>query len=143
MIQKRRSVPAWRVPDARPLRPAVALGALAVLAALLLEVWQCSTVASLSVEAGRANAALRRASAELEWTRAGLDRSSGRAEVGSLAVAAGVRPADPSQTVWLPAEYLEADEPAAAPAPPSLLADAGRALQALVPDATARSRHVN
>ena len=47
-VDRRRSVPSWRVSDARPFRPQLAIAAVAVLGVLLLEVWQCSTVASLS-----------------------------------------------------------------------------------------------
>jgi hypothetical protein len=56
----------------------------------------------------------------------------------------GLRPVDPRQIVTLPEDYLE---PAATHAPGAsgspLLALAGRALDALVPDASARGRHVN
>ena len=139
-----RSLPSWRASDARRVRPELALGALALLAMLLLEVWQSSAVASLAVAAGRANDHLQRASNELEWTRAQLDRSSSRSEVGSLAEALGVRPAEATQVVWLPSEYLEGDgAPAGHDGSHTLLAVAGRALLSLVPEATARGRHVN
>ena len=139
----RRSIPSWRVSDARTFRPGIALAAVGVLAVLLLEVWQSSAVASLSVRAGRANDELRRASAELAWTRAAVDRGSSRAQVGTLATTLGVRPADANQVVWLPAEYLQEDETPAVSVPPTLLAAAGRAFQSLVPEATARGRRVN
>ena len=139
----RRSLPSWRVTDARTFRPGLALAAIAVVGVLLLEVWQCSAVASLSVRAGRANDELRRASAELAWNRAAVDRGSSRSEVGSLATSLGVRPADANQVVWLPAEYLQEDEALAASVPPTLLAAAGRVLQSIVPEATARGRRVN
>ena len=120
------------------------MGALLLLAMLLLEVWQQSAVASLSVSAGRANESLQRASNDLEWTRAQLDQNTRRSEVGSLAFSAGVRPADAAQVVWLPADYLEEDGVVADPSgSPALLAAAGRALQSLVPEAKARGRHVN
>jgi hypothetical protein len=164
----RKSVPSWRRPDVRSLQPAWWLGALLLLAMLLLEVWQQSAVASLSVRAGRATDALQHASNDLEWTRAQLDRGATRAEVGTLAFRAGVRPGDAAQVVWLPEDYLEEDGVVAAGAPasgaagapaadaagapaadaagrgsPALLALAGRALQSLVPEAKARSRRVN
>ena len=51
-----RSAPSWRVSDARPFRPQLVLAAIAVMGVLLMEVWQCSTVASLSEQVGRADA---------------------------------------------------------------------------------------
>ncbi len=140
----KRTAPSWRMTDARALQPGWLLGALLLLAILLLEVWQQSAVASLSLRAGRANEQLQRASNDLEWTRAQLDQNTRRSEVGSLAFSAGVRPADATQVVWLPADYLEEDGAAADPkGSPALLAAAGRALQSLVPEAKARGRHVN
>jgi hypothetical protein len=140
----RKSVPSWRRPDVRSLQPEWWLGAILLLTMLLLEVWQQSAVASLSVRAGRATDALKHASNDLEWTRAQMDRGATRAEVGSLAVRAGVRPGDVAQVVWLPEDYLEEDGVAPeAAASPALLAAAGRVLQSLVPEAKARSRRVN
>ncbi len=138
------SASSWRIPDARAVKPGWILGACLLLAMLLLEVWQQSTVASLSVRAGRASDELKRASNDLDWTRAQLDRSATRAEVGTLAFSAGVRPGEAAQVVWLPADYLEEDGAAGAgTGSPALLAVAGRALQSLVPEAKARGRHVN
>jgi len=140
----RRSVPAWRVPDARAIKPGWILAAVMLLAMLLLEVWQQSAVASLSLRAGQATDQLKRAGNERDWMRAQLERSGTRAEVGSLAFSAGVRPADAAQVVWLPSDYLEEDGVAAnQDGSPALLAVAGRALQSLVPEAKARGRHVN
>ena len=137
----RQSMAAWRPGRARTLQPRWVAGALLVLAALLLEVWQQSAVASLSVRAGRVADQLKRASNELEWTRAELDRSATRAEVGTLAFSAGVRPGDQAQIVWLPADYLEDDAaPAARESRPAFLAGT---LGAFVPEAMARGRHVH
>jgi hypothetical protein len=117
------------VPDARALRPGWVLAAVLLLAVLLLEVWQQSAVASLSLRVGQTTQ---------------LERNTTRAEVGSLAVSAGVRPADAAQVVWLPSDYLEEDGAVASQdGSPALLAAAGHALQSLVPEAKARSRHVN
>lgn len=140
----RHSAPAWRVPESRGINPLHVAGGIVLLVILLLEVWQQSAVASLSVRASQANDHLKRASNELEWTRAQLDRSATRAEVGSLAFSAGVRPGDAAQVVWLPSDYLEEDGVRAnASGSPALLASAGRALQSLVPEAMARGRRVN
>ena len=75
----RHSVPAWRVTDARGLKPGWILGAILLLAMLLLEVWQQSAVASLSLRAGQATDQLKRASNERDWMRAQLERSATRA----------------------------------------------------------------
>lgn len=143
IVERRRSVPSSRVLDARPFRPQLALAACAVLGVLLLEVWQCSTVASLSEQVGRATHSLQQANAELEWTRARLERESSRTALGPVAGALGLKPTDPQAIVSLPEEYLEpADAPHAAQ-PRSLVALAGGALRTLVPDASARGRRVN
>jgi hypothetical protein len=142
-LERRRSVPSWRVSDARPFRPQLALAALAVLGVLLLEVWQCSTVASLSEQVGKATHALQQANADLEWTRAQLERESSRAALGPVAEAIGLKPADPQRIVSLPEEYLEPSESRRSAAPHSLVAMASGALHALVPDAAARGRRVN
>ena len=140
----RRSISTWRVPDARVFRPGWILGAILLLAMLLLEVWQQSAVASLSLRAGQATDQLKRASNERDWMRAQLERGTTRAEVGTLAFSTGVRPADAAQVVWLPSDYLEEDGAAVdRDGSPALLAVAGRALQSLVPEAKARGRRVN
>lgn len=141
---RRHSVPSWRRSDVRGFQPGWILAGALLLGLLLLEVWQQSAVASLSVSAGRATDALKRASNDLEWARAQIDRGATRAEVGSIASSAGVRPGDAAQVVWLPEDYLEEDGVAAdRNGSPALLASAGRALQSLVPEAKARGRRVN
>jgi len=141
---RQRSVPSWRRSDARAFAPGWILGAILLLVMLLLEVWQQSAVASLSLRAGRATESLKRASNDLEWTRAQVDRGATRAEVGSIAFRAGVRPGNAAQVVWLPEAYLEEDGVVAdRDGSPALLAAAGRALQSLVPEAKARGRHVD
>lgn len=140
----RRTVPSWRVADAPAFRPQLVLLAAAVLAVLLMEVWQTSTVASLSVRLGRSADALQQASAERAWANSRLERSSSRSQLGPVAGALGLQPVDPRRIVTLPEEYLEPapGRPASTPASP-LVAFAGRALGALVPDAAARGRDVN
>lgn len=133
-----------RVPDAPAFRPLLVLLAAGVLAVLLLEVWQTSTVASLSMRVGRSEEALQQANAERAWAVSRLERSTSRAQLGPVASALGLQPVDPRQIVTLPEEYLEPApvRPASTPSTP-LLAFAGRALEALVPDAAARGRSVN
>lgn len=140
----RRGQPRWRTREGRAWRADWALVAVAVLGVLLLEVWQTATVKSLSVRLDEANRTLQRASANLDWTRAELDRGSTRAELDPVAASLGLRPMDPGQIVALPADYLaDGDRPASSSATPPLLAWAGRQLQSLVPEATARGRRVN
>ena len=139
---RRRRVPAWRVSETRSVPPQVVLGAVAILGALLLEVWQSAAVASLSVQLGRATHALQQAHADLEWSRAQLERSSSRVELAPVAAALGLRPVDPQHIVTLPEDYLEPAEVRPG-GTPSLLASAGRVLQSLVPEASARGRRVN
>jgi len=143
MEHRRRPIARWRALEARPIRPQVALLALAVLGVLLLEVWQCSTVASLSDQLGRATRQVQQANAELEWSRARLERESSRASLAPLAEALGLKPADPQRIVQLPEEYLEPSEARAAGGGAPLGALAGRVLASLVPDASARGRRVN
>lgn len=133
-----------RASDAPVVRPLLALGAIAVLAILLMEVWQSATVASLSVRLGRSEEALQQANAEQAWALSRLERSSSRSQLGPVAGALGLQPVDPRQIVTLPEAYLEPApaRPASTPSTP-LLAFAGRALEALVPDAAARGRNVN
>src|SRR5262249_15086420 len=82
-----------------------------------------------------------RARLDARPTRSQHETSRGR---GARRVSAVGRPADAAKVVWLPSDSLEEDGVAASPeASPALLAAAGRALQSLVPEAKARSRHVN
>jgi len=138
-----RSAPSWRVSDTRPMRLKLFVLAAVVMAALLTEVWQCSTVASLSEQIGRASRDLQKANAELLWHRSQLERSSNRSAVGPMAGAIGLRPADPQRIVLLPEEFLEPAESRGGAAAGGWLAWAGRAAGALVPEASAHGRRVN
>lgn len=140
----RRSVPAWRTREPLGWRPGWMLVAVAVLGVLLLEVWQTATVKSLSVRLSESNRALQQASASLDWQRAELERESTRSELGPMAASLGLKPVDASQLVALPADYLaEGDAPAGQHGSTGLFAWAGRQVQSLVPEATARGRRVN
>ena len=140
----RHSVPSWHAVEPRAARM-MRFWWIPVLALVpFIEVWQHTQVASLSVQANRASVARLQANNELEWARIQLDRAATRAEVGQLAAEVGVRPGDSGQIVWLPADYLEEDGGVAKhDGSPALLAQAGRALQSLVPDASARGRHLD
>ena len=139
----RRSVPSWRVHESRSLRYDWVLGALLVVAVLLMEVWQSSTVASLSLEISRATRTRNLANAALGWSHAALDRSTSRSQLGPMAMELGLKPGDPGRIVSLPEAYLEpADSRLEADGAGGMLAFAGKALQSLVPDAQARGRRL-
>jgi hypothetical protein len=139
----RRSVPSWRVHESRSLRFDWVLGALLVVAVLLTEVWQSSTVASLSVQIYHANGVRNQANAALGWSHAALDKSTSRSQLGPMAAELGLRPGDPGRIVSLPEAYLEpAESRLEADAAGGMFAFAGRAMASLVPDAQARGRRV-
>lgn len=142
-IGRRDRHPRWRVGDARAFRPELVLIAVVVLSVLLLEVWQSSTVASLSMQLERANRELRLANADLEYARSQSDRRSTRAELAPVASSLGLEPVAGAQVVALPVDYLAEAREGRADSPKSAIAWAGRTLQSLVPDAMARGRVVN
>ena len=140
----RRPRPFWLLPEGRTPRPELWLYATAVVAMLLVEVWQTSRVTQLCLGLEQVRTASQRAQARLEFLRATFERQSTRAELAPVAAELGLKPADAGQIVALPSEYLADDRPTAADGRPvSLLAWAERASRALVPEATARSRAVN
>lgn len=139
----RRSRPSWLAPEARALRPGPWLLAAGLVGVLLVEVWQSSRVAELSLDLDRSRSALARAQARFEYVQATLDRRTTRAELAPLAAELQLVPAEARQVVALPAAYLAADESdlrGRDTAP--LLAAAEGILHALVPEATARGRGV-
>jgi hypothetical protein len=136
--------PSWRVPEGRVPRPEPWLLAVALVAVLLVEVWQNSHVAELCLTLDHNRTALARSRARLDFMRAEFERRTTRAELAPLAVTLGLAPAEARQIVRLPAEYLAASEPPSAPrAPSSLMAWAEQASRALVPEARAKSRIEN
>ena len=132
------------VREVRSIRPELWLLAAGLVGMLLVEVWQSSRVAELSLRLDQSRASLVQAQARVEFVRAQLDRRSTRAELAPLASQLGLAPADAQQVVALPAEYLTVGEAVhrdAASVP--LLAWAERASRALVPEAKARARTGN
>jgi hypothetical protein len=128
----------------RVLRPGLWLIAAAVVGMLLVEVWEGSRVAQLSLALGQNRTALEEAQARLAFVRADLERRTTRAETAPLAAPLGLAPADAQQVVVLPSEYLAVETtPSRDPASASVLALAERASRALVPEATARVRTEN
>lgn len=130
----------WNATD-RSFRPAPWLWAAALVAMLLVEVWQSSRVAELCLALDRNRSALVQAQARLEFVQARLDRRSTRAELAPLADPLGLAPADAGQVVAIPASYLlDAERPAGDAGSVPLLALAERISRAFVPEATARVR---
>ena len=145
MTPKRPLRPSWRIPDGRAMRPELWLAATALVAMLLVEVWQSSHVAELCLTLDQNRTALTRARARLDFMRADFEKRTTRAELTPLASGLGLAPADAQQVVGLPAEYLAAAEPMrdGIQESPSLLSWAERASRALVPEARAKSRIEN
>ena len=142
-LEWRSAVPSWRARRDRPLRLGGVLVAAVLLSMMLVEVWQGATVKTLSVRLDERTRALQQASANLEYTRAQLQRESTRAELLPMAARLGLAPVDPSQIVALPSDYLAADAAGPDADGASILAWAGRGLASLVPEASARGTRVN
>ena len=140
----RRSRPSWRASEMRVLRPGLWLIAAAVVGMLLVEVWEGSRVAQLSLALGQNRTALEQAQVRLAFVRADLERRTTRAETAPLAARLGLAPADAQQVVALPSAYLTSGAtPTRDGEPASVLVWAERASRALVPEATARVRAEN
>lgn len=131
----------WRASEARAIRPGPWLIAAAVVGMLLVEVWQCSRVAQLSLALDQIHKLALQAQARLEFVQAQVDRQTTRTELAPLASRLELVPVDAQQVVQLPSEFLaDARDGRTAEEPQSVLAWAERASRALVPEATARSR---
>ncbi len=144
MKQQRRTRPSWRTSEMRFARPGLWLIAAAVVGMLLVEVWESSRVAQLSLVLGQNRTALEKAQARLAFVRADLERRTTRAETAPLASRLGLAPADAQQVVALPSAYLTSGTtPPRDARPAPVLALAERASRALVPEATARVRAEN
>ena len=144
MKKARRSRSSWRAAELRVTRPGLWLAATALVGVLLVEVWEGSRVAQLSLAIGQNRTALERSQARLAFVRADLERRTTRAETAPLASRLGLAPADAQQVVALPSQYLTADASTIRDGMPvSVLALAERASRALVPEATAKSRAGN
>jgi len=136
----RHSNPSWRAREGRVARPELWLLATVVVGMLLVEVWQSTRVAELSLTLDQSRTALQQAHARLDFVRAELERRSTRAELAPLASQLGLAPPDAQQVVMLPAEYLATDEVPERKDDRPLLAWAERVSRVLVPEAKARGR---
>jgi len=135
-----RPLPTWRAQERRAARPELWLLAALVVGMLLVEVWQSTRMAELSLTLDQSRSALQQAHVRLEFVRAELERRSTRAELAPLAKQLGLAPPDLGQVALLPAEYLAPSE-ATVRSHPNLLASlAERASRVFVSEARARSR---
>jgi hypothetical protein len=136
-----RSRPFWQTSESRPVRPELWLLAVSVIGILLIEVWQSSRVAELSLGLDRTRSALTETRAHVDYMRAEGERRITRAELAPVARQLGLAPAQVHQVVALPSAYLAEARPAERRTrTPSLWTWAERASRALVPEATARGR---
>jgi len=137
----RRSRPFWQMHESRPVRPELWLIAVVVIGILLVEVWQSSRVAELSLDLDRSRSALAETRAHVDYMRAEGERRITRAELAPVARQMRLAPAQAHQVVALPSAYLAEARPARSrTATPSLWTWAEGVSRALVPDATARGR---
>ena len=137
----RASRPFWQVPERLFPRPELGVCAVIVLAMLLVEVWQTSHMAQISVTIGQTRSELQQSEAQLGFARADADRRTTRAELLQLGNQMGMTATGREQVWRLPSEYLADDrtaprDDAAVP----MLALAERVSGAIVPEATARGR---
>jgi len=110
-----------------------------VLVASFVEVWQATQVSELTLAIDKSAAQLQQADSRLADLSARLAARRTRPALAGLAASLGMKPAEPSQIVVIPAAYLAGnDVPESAG---STLAMLGRRVaEALVPSARARGR---
>lgn len=133
--------PSWRSIDSRPVRPELWLVAVVATGMLLVEVWQSSRVAELSLSIDHTRSALVDTQTHVEHLRVEKERRITRAELAPAARKLGLEPARVEQVVALPPAYLADGRSTDGPSGQSILLTwAERASRLIVPDATARGR---
>ncbi len=135
------SLPFWYVPERLIKHPELWVMAAIVMSMLLVEVWQTSRMAQLSVGLDQTRQDLKQADAQLAFAHAAADRRSTRVELLQMGEQLGLKPTRREQVWSLPSEYLADDR--VTPRDDSdheALAFAERVQGALVPEATARGR---
>jgi hypothetical protein len=139
--EPRRSRPSWRSTDSQPIRPELWLVAAVAIGMLLVEVWQSSRVAELSLSIDQTRSALIETRTHVEHLRVQKERRIPRAELVPTAVHLGLEPAHVEQVVALPAAYLaDARSGVRTVNQPFFMAWAERASRFVVPEARARVR---
>jgi len=135
--------PSWRAPERRALRPELWLLGALIVAVLLIEVWQTSQVAAVSLELDQTHKAFVVADAQLGHLRAEYERGTTRAELAPQAKKLGLARADAQQVRALPVEYLASESSQQDAMTDPVLALAKGVSRALVPEARARGRAGN
>jgi hypothetical protein len=138
-MQARRTRPSWRSIDSQPIRPELWLVAAVAIGMLLVEVWQSSKVAELSLAIDQTRSSLIETQTHVEHLRVEKERRITRAELAPTARRLGLEPAHVEQVVALPVAYLaDGRSTYGATRQPFFVTWAERASRFLVPDATAR-----
>ena len=137
----RASRPFWQVRERLFPRTELWVGAAVVLTMLLVEVWQTSHMAQISLAIDQTRLELQQAEAQLGFARADADRRTTRAELLQLGTQMGMAATGRDQVWRLPSEYLADDRTTVRDdTPVPVLALAERVSGAIVPEATARGR---
>jgi hypothetical protein len=110
-----------------------------VLLATFTEVWQATRVSELTLGIDRAETALAQATSRQSYLESQLASTRTRPALSSLARQLGMAPAEPIQTVLIPAAYLAGNEVSEGSGR-TLVAFGRRVAEVLVPSARARSR---
>jgi hypothetical protein len=110
-----------------------------VLVASFVEVWQATRVSELTLSIDKTSAQLSQADSRLADLEARLAAKRTRPALAALATRMGMKPAEPSQIVVIPAAYLAGNDFAENPAG-TLVALGRRVADAVVPSARARGR---
>jgi len=140
----RRSRPFWHATEARVRRPELWLVAAVAVAMMLVEVWQSSKVADLCLKLDQTRSRLQQSEALREYLQAGLEHRTTRSGLAPTAAAMGLVPADNSQVVNLPSDYLaDSQELGSSGDAGQRGSFAERMARVIVPDARARSRAEN
>ncbi len=110
-----------------------------LLAAAFIEVLESTAVSQLSLDIGRLQAQVRDSQARTSYLDARAAESSSRVRLAGYARTLHMRPADPTQVVVIPRDYL-ASAPQAGVPEDGLAAVTRRAAELFVPAARARGR---
>ena len=113
------------------------------MAVLLVEVWQTSHVAALSLELDQTHKAFTVTDAQLGYLRAQYERGTTRAELAPHAAKLGLARADAQQVRALPVAYLATERSPRDAVTDPVLAWAKGVSRALVPEAKARDHAGN
>ena len=138
----RRSRP-WNASDALVLRPELWLVALLAVTLMLVEVWQSSKVADLCLKLDQTRSRLQQSEARRGYLQAGLEHRTTRSGLAATAAAMGLVPADNSQVVNLPSDYLADGQESGSGEGGRRGSFVERMERVIVPDARARARAEN